>query len=150
MRTLDNAATAQALKPQWEKFVQAYIANGGNGADAYSSVYPNCQKMEVASAAATRLLKTVKVRARIAELQEQAAEQAVITLESLITEAGELQKQAAQLGQISAGVAALTLKAKLAGFHIDRTENVNLNGNYAISDKPMTEAEWVKNHVTEH
>src|SRR5215471_6794593 len=75
MRTVDNAPTVQALKPQWEKFVQAYLANGGDGGKAYSSVYPNCQKMEVASAAATRLLKAVKVRARLAELQAETAEE---------------------------------------------------------------------------
>ena len=142
MPTLDNAAH--------EAFVRAYIANKGNGAEAYSSVYPHCQKPAVASAAATRLLKTVKVRNRIAELQARAARRAEITLEGLIEEAADLQKRAAELGQVSAGVAALTLKAKLAGFHIDRAENVNVNGNYAISDKPMSEEEWKKNFVTEH
>jgi hypothetical protein len=38
-----------------------------------------------------------------------------------------------------------TAKAKLAGLWVDRAEN--LNGNYAISDKPLSEQEWVEKHV---
>src|SRR5262249_29903408 len=142
MPTLDNAAH--------EAFVRAYIANKGNGAEAYSSAYPNCQKPAVASAAATRLLKIVKVTERIAEFQAQAAKRTQITLEGLIEEAAELQRKAAEDGAHSAAVSALTLKAKLAGFHIDRNQNVNISGNYAISDRPLTEEEWKKDYVTEH
>jgi hypothetical protein len=47
--------------------------------------------------------------------------------------------------QYSAAVAALTAKAKLAGLWVDRAENIN--GNYAISDKPLSEQEWVEKHV---
>ena len=39
----------------------------------------------------------------------------------------------------------LTAIAKLAGLWVDRSEN--LNGNYAISDKPLSEQEWVEKHV---
>jgi hypothetical protein len=39
----------------------------------------------------------------------------------------------------------LTAIAKLAGLWVDRSEN--LNGNYAISDKPLTEQEWVEKHI---
>jgi hypothetical protein len=38
--------------------------------------------------------------------------------------------------------------AKLAGFWVERTEAQNTNMNYAISDKPMSEEEWVKRYVT--
>jgi hypothetical protein len=34
---------------------------------------------------------------------------------------------------------------KLAGLWVDQTANIN--GNYAISDKPLTEQEWVEKHV---
>jgi hypothetical protein len=33
----------------------------------------------------------------------------------------------------------------LLGLWVDRSEN--LNGNYAISDKPLSEQEWVEKHV---
>jgi hypothetical protein len=31
-------------KPQHEKFVQAYLKNGGNGREAYKAVYPAVKK----------------------------------------------------------------------------------------------------------
>ena len=47
-----------------------------------------------------------------------------------------------RLGQISAAVAALIAKAKLAGFWVERAENKNSNAIYAISDQPLTTEEW--------
>ena len=87
---------------------------------------------------AAKLLGIARVRARLAELQARGARRAEITLEGLIEEAAELQRKAAEDGAYSAAVSALTLKAKLSGFHIDRSENVNVN--YAISDKPSAVA----------
>jgi hypothetical protein len=40
---------------------------------------------------------------------------------------------------------ALTAIAKLAGLWVDQTANIN--GNYSISDKPLTEQEWVEKHI---
>ena len=34
---------------------------------------------------------------------------------------------------------------RFSGKWVDRAENIN--GNYAISDKPLTEQEWVEKHV---
>jgi hypothetical protein len=42
----------------------------------------------------------------------------------------------------------LTAIAKLAGLWVDRAENIN--GNYAISDKPLTEQEWAEQHTSKH
>ena len=50
----------------------------------------------------------------------------------------------------SAAIAALIAKAKLAGRWIDRAEQRNTNVVYAVSDKPMTEGEWIAECVTEH
>jgi hypothetical protein len=63
----------------------------------------------------------------------------------MIDEFNEIVGKASAKEQYSAAVAALTAKAKLAGLWVDRAEN--LNGNYAISDKPLTEQEWVEKHV---
>jgi hypothetical protein len=67
--------------------------------------------------------------------------------ESMIDEFNEIVGKASAKEQYSAAVAALTAKAKLAGLWVDRAENIN--GNYAISDKPLSEQEWVKRHVKE-
>jgi hypothetical protein len=50
----------------------------------------------------------------------------------------------------SYAIAALIAKAKLAGRWVDRAEQRNTNVNYVVSDKPMTEEEWVAQCVTEH
>jgi hypothetical protein len=62
-----------------------------------------------------------------------------------IREFGEAAARAAKEKQYGPVMTALTAKAKLAGLWVDRAEN--LNGNYAISDKPLTEQEWVEKHV---
>ena len=42
----------------------------------------------------------------------------------------------------------LTAIAKLAVLWVDRAENIN--GNYAISDKPLSEQEWEDQYVSKH
>lgn len=73
-----------------------------------------------------------------------------VTLESLIQEAGEIQRLASEAAQYSAATSALTAKAKLAGLWIERGENTNQNVNYVMSDQPMTDEEWAVDRVTEH
>jgi pyruvoyl-dependent arginine decarboxylase (PvlArgDC) len=87
---------------------------------------------------------------RTRELQKVAVQKAGITVEGLIAEAATAQQRAMELGQMSACVAALTAKAKIAGTWIERaeTENKNVNENYAISDAPMSEEECNKQMPT--
>jgi hypothetical protein len=54
--------------------------------------------------------------------------------------------RAAQEKQYGPVMTALTAKAKLAGLWVDQT--ANLNGNYAISDKPLTDEEWAERHTS--
>jgi hypothetical protein len=75
-----------------------------------------------------------------------AAESAIVTLEGLIQEAAELQVAGLKLNQISAAVAALTAKAKLAGFWVDKQESTNKN--YVVSAEPEpTQEEWDEKYV---
>jgi hypothetical protein len=67
-----------------------------------------------------------------------------------LQQAADIQKRAAKAGQYSAAIAALIAKAKLAGRWVERAEQKNTNVNYIVSDQPMTEEEWVAEHVTEH
>jgi hypothetical protein len=70
------------------------------------------------------------------------AERTVVTLESLIREADEIQRAASANMKYSAAVLALTAKAKLAGLWVERSVNGNSNVVYAISDQPMSPEEW--------
>jgi hypothetical protein len=82
---------------------------------------------------------------RISELQTQVAEKHQITVEVMIERLERAAANATADKQHGAVVSALTAQAKLAGLWVDRAENIN--GNYAISDKPLTEQEWVEKHV---
>jgi hypothetical protein len=74
------------------------------------------------------------------------AERAAVTVETLITEAEEARSKAADKGGAAAAVAAITVKAKLAGLWRDKVAVTDPSGEraprYLISDHPMTEEEW--------
>ena len=56
-------------------------------------------------------------------------------------------------GGANAAVAAITTKAKLAGLWLDKTALTDPSGEkpprYIISDRPMTEEEWIRERCGE-
>jgi hypothetical protein len=85
-----------------EAFVKAgYSANRGN---------------------ATRLKANESVKARLAELQGEAAKSAKITIESICEELSEATAVAKSKGQAQAMVSASALRAKLSGLMVERVE----------------------------
>jgi hypothetical protein len=58
-----------------------------------------------------------------------------------------IQTKALAKGHYSATVSALTVKAKLSGHWIDRTDNKTSNVVYAVADEPLTEDEWIAKHA---
>ena len=136
--------SAMVLKnARHERFAQA-VASGKPADEAYKAAGYKPDR-----AHASRLAANGNIR-RVAELQDAAAAEVQITLQSLIEEAADIQKRATKAGQYSAAIAALVAKAKLAGRWMERAEQKNTNVNYIVSDQPMTEEEWVAEHVTEH
>jgi phage terminase small subunit len=71
---------------------------------------------------ASRLAASPGVRARIAELQGEAATGAKITVQSLIAELEEARQKATSLRQLSAVVRAIESKAKISGLLVQRME----------------------------
>jgi phage terminase small subunit len=130
-----------------ERFAQG-VAKGLSATEAYLKAGYTVEEKSAAEAG-SRLSRNIKVRDRITELQERAAKQVGVTLESL-TEELEAARQLAMKDEkgASAAVAASMGKAKLHGFLVERSENVNHN--YEISDEPMTEEDWAKEHAAEH
>lgn len=63
-RNSEGLTNAMAL------FVLQYLANHGNGAAAYRASHPNCRSDNAAAAAASRLLRNVKVRNFLEREQE--------------------------------------------------------------------------------
>lgn len=52
----------KGLRLAWIKFIDAYIANGGNGTEAYKIAYPDVASDKVAQVNASRLLSKAIVR----------------------------------------------------------------------------------------
>jgi hypothetical protein len=82
------------------------------------------------------------------------AERAAITVETLIAEAEAARSKAmSEKGGANAAVAAITVKAKLAGLWLDKTALTDPSGEnaprYIISDRPMTEEEWIRERCGE-
>jgi phage terminase small subunit len=127
-----------------ERFAQE-LAEGKSADGAYTAAGYKPDR-----AHASRLAANGNIRGRVAELQDAAAAEIQITLQSFIEEAADIQKRATKAGQYSAAIAALIAKAKLAGRWVERAEQKNTNVNYVVSDQPMTEEEWVAERVTEH
>jgi hypothetical protein len=107
-----------------EAVALAYIADPQKiGWRAYQSVYSKSSR-PAAESGFSRMLRKAKFRARVAELQAEAAADAEITLEGLLREAEEARRMAMLLNQSSAAVAAIKLKAELSGHYVQRKEDV--------------------------
>jgi phage terminase small subunit len=133
MTTLSN--------PRHERFAQELAA--GKTADA---AYVLAGYQENRSNAA-RLNANRDIQKRIAEIQSVGAERAAVTVETLIAEAEEARSKAmGDKGGAAAAVAAITVKAKLAGLWRDKVAVTDPSGEraprYLISDHPMTVEEW--------
>jgi hypothetical protein len=82
------------------------------------------------------------------------AERAAITIETLIAEAEAARNKAmGEKGGAAAAIAAITAKAKLAGLWREKVAQTDPSGEnaprYIISDRPMTEAEWIRERCGE-
>lgn len=75
-----------SLSNNQKLFCQKYLELGMNATQAYLSVYKNCKKEETAMAAASRLLRNVKVKEYIEELQSKIEEKAVVNIQMIVDE----------------------------------------------------------------
>lgn len=75
-----------SLSNNQKLFCQEYLKLGMNGTQAYLNVYKTCKKEETAMASASRLLRNVKVKEYIEELQSKVEEKAVVTIEDIVKE----------------------------------------------------------------
>ena len=129
--------------PRHEKFAQA-LTEGKTASSAYEQAGYSRNDGN-----AVRLKGNEKIKSRVSELQGQGAERAVVTLQSLIAEAGDIQAKALAKSNYSAAISALTVKAKLSGHWVDRGENKTTNVINTISSKPLTVEEWAAKYGAE-
>lgn len=75
-----------SLSNNQKLFCQEYLKLGMNGTQAYLNVYKTCKKEETAMASASRLLRNVKVKEYIEELQTKVEEKAIVSIEDIVKE----------------------------------------------------------------
>lgn len=118
------------LTPKQEAFALAYV-ECGNASEAYRRSYdvgPET-KPETIWPAASRILADSKVRARVAELQEEARALALVSVGTLTQELEEARLKAMDEGKgASAAVSAVMGKAKLHGLLIDKVAQTDTAG----------------------
>ena len=116
-----------ALTAKQEVFCQKLALGTMTQSEAYACAYDVARMTPKSLAeAASKLMRSPEVSARVEVLRERAAKAAVkraaVTLDSCIADAEELMADAKALGQISAGVAAAKLRAQLSGHLVERKE----------------------------
>jgi len=108
------------LTQKREAFCLAYIETG-NQSEAYRAAFDaENMKAETVHKRASELMANGEVKGRIAELQAQAVERALVTVQSLTEELEEARALALREGQSSAAVSASMGKAKLHGLITDK------------------------------
>lgn len=111
------------LTVKQEAFVQAYIENGGNAAEAYRKAY-NAEKMkaDVIYVKACELLKSGKVAVRVKELRDQHAKRHEITVDRITEMLLEDRDLAKKVESPAAAVSASMGLAKLHGHLVERVK----------------------------
>ena len=114
---------AGGLTAKQEKFCAEYAKGGVSYSDAYRAAF-DCSKMKPATVnrRAFELKEDGKITARIKELQNEAAERAMVTLSSHLEALERLRDLAERLGKLGPAVAAEIARGKACGLYVERTE----------------------------
>ena len=111
------------LTPKQQKFVEE-VVSGKNQSDAYRAAF-SAGKMSAASVAkeASKLMADPHITPMLRQLRAQVTVRLQYDTEQAMQEADAAFKQAMELGMPAAGVAAVTLKAKLKGLFTQDRKN---------------------------
>ncbi|MGA6937697.1 MAG: terminase small subunit [Pseudolabrys sp.] len=108
--------------PRHELFAQE-LAKGKSATEAYTLAgYKPCRQN------AARLTTNDDIRARLAEIQAQAATKSEVTVQSLLDELEHARARADSLDQLGAAVKAISEKAKISGLLTTKIEITNNSG----------------------
>lgn len=112
------------MTPKQEAFARAYVETG-NASEAYRRAYDVGEDTEPQTVwnEAYKLLKNPDVSLRVVELQEEARERCIVTVESLTKELDQDRQLARKEAMPSAAISAVLGKAKLHGLLVDKTDN---------------------------
>ena len=120
-----GSRTDDGLTQQQEAFCLAFVETG-KGSEAYRRAYkPRRMTAKSVHEKASHILADGKVQARVAELRERAAGEAVFGLVEHLAELARLKQLAEADKNFPAAVRAEELRGKVAGFYVERTMTVN-------------------------
>jgi phage terminase small subunit len=108
-----GAKLSNGLTLKQDAFCREIVVNGGNATQAYRASYDSQTTDNATGVAASRLLDNPKITLRVEQLQDQAAEFAGISPESIAAEFAENRRLAKRLGQTSSMNTATERKADL-------------------------------------
>jgi phage terminase small subunit len=108
-------------KPKHELFVRKLL-EGENIIDAYEASGYSRDRGN-----ASKLASNPRVKARLLELQEEAAKDSKLTVQSLLNELEDARKRATDLKQLSAAVRSVEAKARIGGLLIQKIEVGGVN-----------------------
>lgn len=114
--------TEKKLTPKQERFVLAYMETG-NASESYRKAYDAKQMTEKSvNETASRLLKNVKVAARLEALRAPVLEATQMTLEGHLQRLKELSDEAQENGKFGPAIQAEIARGKVSGFYVERVE----------------------------
>jgi len=112
------------LTPKQEAFARAVVETG-NQSEAYRRSYnvdPNCRP-ETIWTEACLLMATPKVSQRVFQLQQEAKERTLVTVESITKELEQVREAAFNVGEFAPANTAIMGKAKIHGLLVDKQES---------------------------
>ena len=120
---------ADELTQKQEAFALAYVETG-NAAEAYRRAYDvkAATLHSTIYSAASRLMADSKISARVAQLQEQAAELTLYTVKQAFEEYEAARQLALQEANPSAAVSAINGKVKLFGLEAPSRSKTEISG----------------------
>ncbi len=133
-----------SLTAREEKFARL-VVGGKSQSDAYRAIYPHSKRWKAEAVHVNASKLAAKVKLRVKAMQDEAKERALLTLEDHMAKLQELRDKASETATWSAAISAEVKRGELMGYYVARSENVNTN--YTISDKPMSEDEWLEEHA---
>ena len=111
------------MTPKQTAFAEKYV-ECGNASEAYRHAYDAENSSDkVIWNEASKLLSNHEVTIRIMELQQEARERCIVTVEGLTKELDEDRKLAREERRASPAIAAVMAKAKLHGLLTDKVEH---------------------------
>jgi hypothetical protein len=132
------------MTPREEKFARL-VVEGKSQSEAYRICYPHSKRWKPESIHVSASKLASKVRPRVQNMQEEAKDRALLSLEEHMAKLQELRDAASDDASWSPAISAEVKRGELMGFYVARSESVNTN--YNISDKPMNEDDWAEEYA---